>query len=87
MGLTSRSLPGMEFRPRLFQLGGKAVRMYIFTAHFHKAMISTERGQKFMESFEKETGKDLDAFSAMAADAYFIILDAIKRRVARASEN
>jgi len=50
-----------------------------FTAHFHKAMISTERGQKFLELFEKDTGKDLDAFSAMAADAYFILLDAIKR--------
>ncbi len=65
--------------PELIQLGGKAVEGVYFTGHFHKQMISTERGKSFMNLFEKETGKDLDAFSAMAADAYFILLDAIKR--------
>ena len=80
MGLNVPILAGDGVQaPELIQLGGKAVEDVYFTAHFHKAMISTERGKKFMESFEKETGKDLDAFSAMAADAYFIILDAIKR--------
>lgn len=65
--------------PELIQLGGKAVENVYFTAHFHKDMIDTERGKKFLSLFEKETGKKLDAFSGMAADAYFIILDAIKR--------
>ncbi len=80
MGLNVPILAGDGVQaPELIQLGGKAVEDVYFTAHFHKAMISTERGRKYMESFQKETGKDLDAFSAMAADAYFIILDAIKR--------
>jgi branched-chain amino acid transport system substrate-binding protein len=80
MGLNIPILAGDGVQaPELIQLGGKAVEDVYFTAHFHKAMISTERGRKFLELFEKETGKDLDAFSAMAADAYFIILDAIKR--------
>jgi branched-chain amino acid transport system substrate-binding protein len=80
MGLNVPILAGDGVQaPELIQLGGKAVEDVYFTAHFHKAMITTERGRKFMESFEKETGKELDAFSAMAADAYFIIIDAIKR--------
>jgi branched-chain amino acid transport system substrate-binding protein len=65
--------------PELIQLGGKAVEGVYFTAHFHQEMISTERGKKFLALCEKETGKELDAFTAMGADAYFIILDAIKR--------
>ncbi len=65
--------------PELIKLGGKAVEGVYLTAHFHKAMVETERGKKFLETFEKETGKELDAFSAMGADAYFIIRDAIKR--------
>jgi len=80
MGLNIPILAGDGVQaPELIQLGGKAVEDVYFTAHFHKAMISTERGRKFLELFEKDTGKDLDAFSAMAADAYFIILDAIRR--------
>ncbi len=80
MGLNIPILAGDGVQaPELIQLGGKAVEDVYFTAHFHKAMISTERGRKFLELFEKDTGKDLDAFSAMAADAYFIILDATKR--------
>jgi branched-chain amino acid transport system substrate-binding protein len=65
--------------PELIELGGSAVEGVFFTAHFHKAMISTDRGKKFLETYEKNVGKDLDAFAAMAADAYFITLDAIRR--------
>jgi branched-chain amino acid transport system substrate-binding protein len=65
--------------PELISLGGKAVEGVYFTAHFHKAMIKTERGKKFLALYEKAAGRELDAFSAMAADAYFVILDAIKR--------
>jgi len=71
--------------PELIQLGGKAVEGLYFTAHFHKAMINTPTGKKFLDLYEKGTGQDLDAFAAMAADAYLIILDAIKR--ARSSDS
>ena len=80
MGLRAPILTGDgAHAPELLQLGGKAVEGVYFTGHFHKEMISTDRGKKFMELYEKETGKQLDAFSAMGADAYFILLDAIKR--------
>ena len=65
--------------PELTQLGGKAVEGLYFTAHFHKDMVNNERGKKYMELYEKEFHKGLDAFTAMGADAYFIVLDAVQR--------
>lgn len=65
--------------PELIQLGGQAVEDILFSAHFHPDMVDTERGKKFVPLFTKETGKELDSFGAMGADAYFIVLDAIKR--------
>jgi len=80
MGLNKPILTGDGAQaPELLSLGGSAVEDVYFTAHFHKDMIDTPRGKKFLELYKKETGAELDAFSAMAADAYFIILDAIKR--------
>lgn len=66
--------------PELLELGGRAVEDIYFTTHFHKDMITSERGKIFLKLFEQETGRtEPDAFTAMAADAYFIVLDAIKR--------
>ena len=80
MGLDVPILAGDGVQaPELIKIGGKAVEDVFFTAHFHKDMIRNERGKKFLQRYEKETGKRLDAFVAMGADAYFIILDAIKR--------
>jgi branched-chain amino acid transport system substrate-binding protein len=61
--------------PELIGLGGTAVEDVYFTAHFHPDMISTTRGREFM----KMIGSNQNAFTAIAADAYFIILDAITR--------
>lgn len=65
--------------PELIKIGGDAVENLYLTAHFHKDMIETERGKKFEKQFKETTGKPLDAFSAMGADAYFILVDAIRR--------
>jgi branched-chain amino acid transport system substrate-binding protein len=65
--------------PELIQLGGNAVEGVYFTAHFHRDMIESSRGKDFLASYEKGTGRELDAFAAMGADAYFIIVDAIRR--------
>lgn len=65
--------------PELIQLGGAAVEGVYFTAHFHRDMIESSRGKRFLALYEKEAGKELDAFAAMAADAYFIIVAAIQR--------
>ena len=65
--------------PELIKVGGKAVEGVYVTAQFHREKISTQRGRDFLALYEKETAKELDANAALAADAYFIILDAIKR--------
>jgi len=65
--------------PELIELGGPAVEDIYFTAHFHEDMVKTERGKKFLEKYKAETGKPLDSFTAMGADAYYVTLDAIRR--------
>ncbi len=66
--------------PELIELGGEAVDGVYLTAHFHKDMIANDRGKKFQKLFVKESdGKELSAFEAMGADAYFVLVDAIKR--------
>lgn len=80
MGLNAPILAGDGVQaPELIKIGGKAVEDVYFTAHFHREMITNERGKKFLEAYEKEADKPLDAFVAMGADAYFITVDAIKR--------
>jgi branched-chain amino acid transport system substrate-binding protein len=80
LGLKAPMLAGDGVQaPELIELGGPAVEGLYFTTHFHKDMIDNERGRKWLELFHKEYGKDADAFTAMGADAYFIVLDAIKR--------
>lgn len=65
--------------PEFLELGGPHAEGVYLTTHFHRDMITTDRGKKFLELWEKEQKKDLDAFVAMSADAYFILLDAMKR--------
>jgi branched-chain amino acid transport system substrate-binding protein len=70
---------GALYAPGLIELGGDAVEGVYFTTHFHRDMVTSERGKKWLELFAKEVGKEPDAFTAMGADAYFIVVDAIKR--------
>lgn len=80
MGLAAPIVSGDGAQaPELLQLGGKSVEGIYFTAHFHEDMVDTQRGKKFVETYKKEVGKDLDSFTAMGADAYFVTLDAIRR--------
>jgi branched-chain amino acid transport system substrate-binding protein len=65
--------------PELIELGGPAVENIFFSAHFHEDMVNTDRGKKFIELYTKETKKELDSWGAMGADAYFVLLDAIRR--------
>lgn len=80
MGLNAPILAGDGVQaPELIELGGDAVEGIYFTTHFHRDMVESERGKKWLELFAKEVGKEPDAFTAMGADAYFIVLDAINR--------
>jgi branched-chain amino acid transport system substrate-binding protein len=80
MGLNAPILAGDGVQaPELIELGGEAVEGLYFTTHFHRDMVESERGKKWLELFSKDVGKEPDAFTAMGADAYFIVIDAIKR--------
>lgn len=65
--------------PELIELGGNAVEGIHFTDHFHENMVSTEKGKKFIELYRKEYAQEPDAFTAMAGEAYFLVIDAINR--------
>jgi branched-chain amino acid transport system substrate-binding protein len=65
--------------PALIQTGGKAVEGVYLTAHFNLEAVSTTLGRRFAANFKKQYKKDADAFSALGADAYFILIGAIKR--------
>ncbi len=64
---------------QLIQIGGKAVEGMYFTGHFHKEAASTERSKEFIKRFEEKYKREADAFSALGADAYFLLIDALKR--------
>jgi branched-chain amino acid transport system substrate-binding protein len=65
--------------PELISLGGPAVDGMYFTAHFHRDQASTPLAREFRKRYEETYKKDLGAFPALAADAYFLLLDAITR--------
>jgi branched-chain amino acid transport system substrate-binding protein len=63
----------------LIQIGGKAVENMYLTAHFHKEGATTDRAKEFIKRFEDKFKKETDAFQALGADAYFLLVDAVKR--------
>lgn len=63
----------------LIEIGGAAVEGMYFTGHFHKDAATTERAKEYIKLFEKRFNKEADAFGALGADAYFLLVDAIKR--------
>ncbi len=63
----------------LLEIGGKAVENMYFTAHFHKKAATTQKAKEYIKRFEAKKNKEADAFGALAADAYFLLVDAIQR--------
>ncbi|OIP98274.1 MAG: branched-chain amino acid ABC transporter substrate-binding protein [Syntrophobacteraceae bacterium CG2_30_61_12] len=62
----------------LIEVGGKAVENMYFTGHFHKDAASTERSKEYIKRFKEQKGKEADAFGALGADAYFLLVESIK---------
>ncbi|MBM0637227.1 ABC transporter substrate-binding protein, partial [Campylobacter bilis] len=60
------------------ELGGNAVNGVIFTDSFDYNNPSTKLSKDFIAAYEKvKSTKELPAFSAMGADAYFVMLNAM----------
>ncbi|EOA0708942.1 ABC transporter substrate-binding protein [Campylobacter coli] len=59
-------------------LGSTAVNGVVFTDSFDSSNPSTARGKTFINEYEKIKGNaNLPAFSAMSADAYYVMLNAM----------
>jgi branched-chain amino acid transport system substrate-binding protein len=65
--------------PELITIGGKDVEGIIFIGHFAKEAAATDLAKNYIETYEKDTGKEASAFDALGADAYFVLMDAINR--------
>jgi branched-chain amino acid transport system substrate-binding protein len=64
----------------LIQIGGKEVEGVAFTGHFNAKAATTKLAKDFITQFEKKyPNKEPNAFHALAADAYFVLLEAITR--------
>jgi branched-chain amino acid transport system substrate-binding protein len=64
---------------QLIQIGGKAVEGMYLTGHFHKDAATTERAKAFTKLYEAEYKGEINAFAALGADAYLLLVDAMKR--------
>jgi branched-chain amino acid transport system substrate-binding protein len=64
----------------LIQIGGKEVEGVSFTGHFNVKAATTALAKDFIARFDKKyPNKEPNAFHALGADAYFVLLDAITR--------
>ena len=64
----------------LIQIGGKEVEGVTFTGHFNVKAAKTALAKDFIARFAKKyPNKEPNAFHALGADAYFVLLDAITR--------
>lgn len=63
----------------LIQIGGKAVENMYFTAHFHKEGATTELAKEYIKRYEERYKKEVNAFCALGADAYFLLVNAIEQ--------
>jgi len=64
---------------QLIEIGGKAVEGMYFTAHFHKDAATGDMAKEFNRIYEAKYKQEVSAFVALGSDAYFLLVDAIKR--------
>lgn len=65
--------------PELIKIGGQAVEGVYLLAHFAPEGAITSLAREFMPAFRKSRQEVASGFHALGADAYFVLLDAIKR--------
>ena len=67
--------------PELIQIGGEAVEGIHFIGHFHSKGATTPLSREFLKAFQKKypKEKEVNAFHALGADAYFVLVDAMER--------
>lgn len=67
---------------KFIELAGSASEGYVFTDSFDSANPPTNLSREFIAEFAKKTGsKEVPNFTAMGADAYFVIYEAMQKCV------
>jgi len=80
MGLKAPVLSGDGAQAdELIKIGGKEVEGVAFTGHFHPQAATTANAKEFISRFEKKYKSEPNAFHALGADAYLVLIDAMTR--------
>jgi branched-chain amino acid transport system substrate-binding protein len=65
--------------PEFIALGGKAVENLLFTTHVHESALNAHRAKRFAAAYQFHTGDKPLPDHLMAAEAYFLLLDAMEQ--------
>jgi len=65
--------------PELIEIGGEFVEGLTFCSHFHPDAANTPKAQDFVQAYEDEYGRVTNTYSAIAFDAYNLLLDSIEK--------
>ncbi|HOO91393.1 MAG TPA: ABC transporter substrate-binding protein, partial [Syntrophales bacterium] len=80
MGVNTHMLSSSTIHlPEFLTLGGEYVEGITFTGDFDKGNASSDISRSYIDAYEKETGGKAGRFDVLAADAYFLLIDAIER--------
>lgn len=64
----------------MIDLGGEAIEGYMFTDFFDYSAPPSQRSKDFITAYFKKSGKnDMNSFTALGADTYNVLIDAMNR--------
>ena len=69
---------GIGFTP-LLEIAGKAAEGLLYTDHFNEAAATSPQVKSYVKAYHEKYGKAPDSMSALAADAYGMILSAMNK--------
>jgi branched-chain amino acid transport system substrate-binding protein len=80
LGITTPIIGGDTYEtPEFVDIGGDAVEGTVFSTFFTSEIPITKESETFLAEYRAEYGKEPAAVTALAYDAYILILDAIER--------
>ncbi|MBU3106912.1 ABC transporter substrate-binding protein [Clostridium gasigenes] len=80
LGITAPIIGGDTWEtPEFIDIGQEAVEGTVFSTFFASEITITEESKTFIDEYRKEYKKEPSSATALAYDAYLVILDAIKR--------
>ena len=88
MGVNTHILTSSNVHvPEFIGIGGEYVEGVTFTGDFDRKSAPADITRLYIDAYEKETGVQAGRFDVLAADAYFLLIDAIERAQSTAGSN